>query len=327
MTSESRRDRVAGVVCPSCRHALDFEAEGRRCANCERPFSVSSSGQVQLRGVAPDPAAGDSSDGNSTDGNPTGGKPTGGKPTDSNSTGADESAYLAGFRGKLRQSALYPLVFRLLAPVLVTGPDPAQRLASEAQSGSVVDLGSGNDRRHPQFVTVDILPYPEVDVVCDGDRLPFADGSVAGVSSIVVLEHVPQPRPVFSEIRRIVAVGGRVFLVVPFLQPFHAAPHDYRRWTLPGLREDLGDGFEVVDQGVYCGPASAVSWLLAEFLVLIVSLGSARVQDWLRLPVQAIFSPLKWLDLLLCRFGGAERVSSAIYVEARRVSPEDPRRA
>lgn len=285
-----RSERVAALVCPRCRVELDSRPGERSCGKCGRRYPVDRRGQVNLReGAAASESGG-------------------------------ESEYLEGLRGRLRRSALYPLVFRLLAPVLVTGPDPVRVLGAELAEGGVVDLGSGNDRRHPAFTTVDILPYPEVDVVCDGDALPFADGSVAGLTSIVVMEHVPRPRPVFEEIARIVRPGGRIFLVVPFLQPFHAAPHDYRRWTLPGLEEELSDHFEVTERGVYCGPASAVTWIFADFASLVLSCGSRRIQDLLRLPLQALFSPLKWLDLLLARLPGASNVASAIHLTARRRS-------
>lgn len=282
-----RSDRLAALVCPRCRVPLGSNAAERVCPQCGRRYPVDPRGQVNLREGA-------------------------------NADAGEESEYLEGLRGRLRRSAVYPLVFRLLAPVLVTGPDPVRVLGSELSDGVVVDLGSGNDRRHPAFTTVDILPYPEVDVVCDGDALPFADGSVAGVTSIVVMEHVPRPQPVFDEIARIVRPSGKVFIVVPFLQPFHAAPHDYRRWTLPGLEEELSDHFEVIERGVYCGPASAMTWLLADFVSLALSFGSTRLQELLRLPMQALFSPLKWFDLLLARLPGASNVASAIHLTAQR---------
>ena len=139
------------------------------------------------------------------------------------------------------------------------------------------------------------------------------------VTCMELLEHVPDPVAVLDEIQRVLERGGRLFLAVPFLQPFHAAPHDYRRWTVPGLREELqSKGFHVRRAGVYCGPASAVAWLLAEVLALVFSLGSERWQARFRLPAQVLCSPLKWLDWGLTRLRGSENLASAIYAEAIR---------
>ncbi|MCA8962953.1 MAG: class I SAM-dependent methyltransferase, partial [Planctomycetes bacterium] len=183
--------------------------------------------------------------------------------------------------------------------------------------GVVVDLGSGNDRRHPRFLNVDLLPYPEVDVVCEGDRLPFANDSIDVVVCIVVLEHVPNSRTVIREVTRVLRPGGRFYAVVPFLQPFHAAPHDYRRWTLPGLGEDLEE-LMVHEHGVYGGPASAMAWWLGESLAFALSFGSSRLRGWLSLPLQALFSPIKWLDVVAVHHPDAHRLASSIWVEARK---------
>ncbi|MEM7262609.1 MAG: class I SAM-dependent methyltransferase [Planctomycetota bacterium] len=230
---------------------------------------------------------------------------------------SEEAAYLDGIRGKLRRSRLYPLLFRLFAPVLVTGPDPGRRYAEEATRGVVIDLGAGNDRRHPEFVNLDLLPYPEVDIVCDGGRLPVVDQSVDAIVCVVVLEHVPDPVAVIEEASRILKPGGRLFIAIPFLQPFHAAPHDYRRWTIPGLREELRD-FDEVDSGVYGGPASALTWLAAEWMALLLSFGSRKLRDRLALPLQALCSPFKWLDLILARHPDAARLASAVWMDVRK---------
>lgn len=232
--------------------------------------------------------------------------------------GFDEATYLEGIRGTIRKSRWYPLVFRALAPVLVTGPDPAARYGSDAAGGAIViDLGAGNDRRHEDFVNIDLLPFPAVDVVTDGERLPLADGSVDVVVCIVVLEHVPDATSVIAEAHRILKPGGRFFAAVPFLQPFHAAPHDYRRWTRAGLEEDF-DAFTVLESGTYGGPASSMAWIAAEFAAITLSFGSSRVRAALSLPFQALFSPLKWLDLVLRRHKDASTMASALWIEAEK---------
>ncbi len=263
-----------------------MEKERLSCRDCERKFAVNE-GVPDLRVEPPEEA---------------------------------ELSYLKGVRGRLRRwPRLYRWLFRLLAPVLITGPDGARRLAPLAERGGlVVDLGSGNDRRHPQFLNVDPLAYPEVDVLADGEALPFATESVDALLSIAVLEHVRQVDRLVAEIQRVVKGGGRVFLAVPLLQPFHAAPHDYRRWTRAGLEAELEQGFQVRESGVYCGPASALAWFLAEWCALVLSLGIPGLRTALALAFQVLFSPLKWLDLALARLPEAHRLASVVYLDAEK---------
>ncbi|MCZ6784105.1 MAG: methyltransferase domain-containing protein [Proteobacteria bacterium] len=280
------------LVCPRCHGSLEDRDEGLLCPACAHTFRTVD-GVPHLRV----------------------------------SDAGAQAGYHRGFRGRLRRSpAVYRWIFRLLAPVLVTGPDPGDRFGrlAEREDGIVLDLGAGNDRRHPRFVNVDIASYPEVDLVADAEALPFAGGSVAGIVSITLLEHVARPERVITEAHRALAVGGRLYVVAPFLQPFHPAPDDYRRWTLTGLREEVErDGrFRVTDKGVYCGPASAMAWMLAEWLAVILSFGRPSARRILAVLFQALCSPLKWLDVVLARLPGASNAASALYVEAQKTGPQ-----
>ena len=53
----------------------------------------------------------------------------------------------------------------------------------------------------PNFVTADLT------------RLPFADGSFDCITCSYVLEHLPDPQPGLAEISRVLAKGGRMFLL------------------------------------------------------------------------------------------------------------------
>jgi ubiquinone/menaquinone biosynthesis C-methylase UbiE len=52
-------------------------------------------------------------------------------------------------------------------------------------------------------------------VVCDSERLPFADEAFAATAAIAVLEHVPDDVKAISEIARVTRKAGQVFLAVP----------------------------------------------------------------------------------------------------------------
>lgn len=243
---------------------------------------------------------------------------------DRSQPGPGELEYQQGWRGKLRRwPKLYRWIFLLFAPVLITGPNPVHRWRQLfAAKKRVVDIGSGNDRRHPDILNLDLLPYPAVDVVALAEELPLPTQSVHGAISVVALEHMRSPQTALAEMARVLVPGGRLFVAIPLLQPFHSAPADYRRWTVPGLEAELGEWFRVVDQGCYCGPCSALAWLLADVLALVLSLGWAPLRRWGSILLQVAFSPLKWFDLLVARLPGASGVASVVYVEAERLSSE-----
>lgn len=80
-----------------------------------------------------------------------------------------------------------------------------------------LDIGCGPNT-HEEFINLDYLWHPEVDVCWDIRRgLPFADGSLQGMFSEHCLEHfsLPPALSLLREIRRVLAPGGTVRIVVP----------------------------------------------------------------------------------------------------------------
>ncbi len=111
----------------------------------------------------------------------------------------------------------------------------------------VLDAGAGECRHarefsHCRYVAVDLAvgdadwDYSRLDGVADLARLPFRDGSFGAAINIVVLEHVRDPRAVLEELGRVLAPGARLLLAAPQEWGVHQAPHDYFRYTRPGLQ-------------------------------------------------------------------------------------------
>jgi len=116
--------------------------------------------------------------------------------------------------------------------------------ASRRLRGTVLDLGSAESPYAPimgRRVSVDIRPFPGVNVLADVNNLPFRDSSVSSVLCTELLEHVPRPERVVSEIYRVLTPGGSLLLTVPFLYPLHRDPADFHRFTEDGLRVLLQD--------------------------------------------------------------------------------------
>lgn len=216
----------------------------------------------------------------------------------------------------------------------------ADRAARESSPRLVLVVGAGFGnpvverlRALPDTdaVSFDLRHADGVDLVADGHAMPFADGSVDVVVIQAVLEHVMDATRVVAEIGRVLRPGGLVYSDTPFLQPYHADPTDWQRFTLPGHRLLFRD-FEEIDSGTTGGPFMAALWTFHEAL-------RALLEPWPRLSMVArfafrvSFSWLKYLDrVAIRRRSGAIAASGTYFFGARRVTPLasrdvlDPRR-
>jgi SAM-dependent methyltransferase len=115
--------------------------------------------------------------------------------------------------------------------------DIYQRIVDALVTGRILEIGggSGNFKAFaPSAVSSDILYTPWLDLVCDAQRLPFADGAFANIVMVDVLHHVENPILFFLEARRILRPGGRVICCEPAITPlsgvfyrlFHQEPVD-----------------------------------------------------------------------------------------------------
>jgi len=228
---------------------------------------------------------------------------------------AQKTDWLNGIKARVKHRAgrLYPIAMAALAPVYGDA-GVKEFVATFGDDELVYDLGSGTNDHGERVVRVDGFPYERVNVVCNLAELPFADGSLDGVISQAVLEHVPDPVAHVAEMFRVLRPGGRLLCFVPFMQPFHASPYDYSRLTLPGLRH-LFANFTVAETRVAGGPTSGLLWTLQEWLAMVGSLGSERVYRML-VPLMWALSPLKYLDALLIHHPAAHVIASGFAIEA-----------
>jgi len=140
--------------------------------------------------------------------------------------------------------------------------------------------------------------------------------------NLAMLGHVEHPERVVEEMQRVLRPGGDTLSYLPFMVPFHAAPHDYHRWTMSGARREFQD-FDEVEVGVGAGPVSGMLWVLQEWLAMILSFGSVRVYDVLFLVFMVLSCPVKLLDLILVRHPCAHKIASGFYVLARKKQEQD----
>lgn len=103
------------------------------------------------------------------------------------------------------------------------------------------------------------------DVLADVHCLPVRDETCSVVSLMHVLEHVPDPHKVMTEMARVLSPGGHLFLDVPFLHEIHHAPHDHFRYT-PYALQDLAEksGLDTIEIRPSGGYFRCVSHILEE---------------------------------------------------------------
>jgi SAM-dependent methyltransferase len=175
---------------------------------------------------------------------------------------------------------------------------------------TVLDLGSGTRRRSAHVINIDCQPHPEVDIMADAHKLPFKEGVFDAIIADAVLEHVKEPLRVVEEIRAALKKGGYIYAEIPFLQPFHAAPTDYQRYTLEGIK-NLFAGFESIETGVCVGPTSAVCGLVMNYIPFAIDIPVIRTM--LYVFFGWIFFLARYMDLFLARKKNAHTLASSLY--------------
>ena len=291
------------LVCPTCQGTLGWNGAGPRCEGCGVTYAVEAHVPVLF-------------------------------PVDE-STGAAEQVYdplppsmLDRLPGPIR--GLAQKVRAKLQPSLVHQSPTGRRrihefVASLPPDAAVVNVGAGATDYGPNVLNLDVFPAATIHALATSEQLPVASGAFDGVILEAVLEHVRDADATLLEIMRVLRPGGRVLIDVPFLQPYHPSPGDYRRFTEQGLRTRLEQlSFEVRDSGVSVGPASAMAWIGSHFTAMLVSGRSDRVYRGARVITDLLFLPLKFADRWLDKHPQATLIASGVWCEAAKPAPDGP---
>jgi len=107
-----------------------------------------------------------------------------------------------------------------------------------SKEGIVLDVGGG-DRftkwlreykdffRNCDYKTMDYDSSTGADIVGDIHSIPLKDESVDGIICNAVLEHVNDPIRAVQEMHRVMKRGGKIFIYVPSIYPYHARKGHY----------------------------------------------------------------------------------------------------
>lgn len=168
-------------------------------------------------------------------------------------------------RSRRARRRLHPPIWdhhwAILAPLRRSIEGFLDTLAKPAPNDRVIDLGCGDSPYEPLFAK-----YSCEYIGCDlgdqatvriepGQPVPLPDGSASGVVSFQVLEHVWDLDWYLGECHRLLRSDGWLILSTHGSWLYHPHPHDFRRWTRPGLTRELTErGFTVETMTGILGP-------------------------------------------------------------------------
>lgn len=112
--------------------------------------------------------------------------------------------------------------------------------------GKLLDIGGGENcnyrdkLKNTNYTSVNIDQKISPDFLIKvNEKIPIVDNSFDTCLMFNVLEHIYDWNFIFDEIKRLLIRNGKIFIIIPFLYPIHAAPNDYLRVTSSYLNQFL----------------------------------------------------------------------------------------
>jgi ubiquinone/menaquinone biosynthesis C-methylase UbiE len=170
-------------------------------------------------------------------------------------------------------------------------------------------IGSGMEMLYEaegiRVVGSDIYASPNIEIICDGHKLPFLDESFDGVIVQAVLQHVLDPRQVVDEIHRVLKTNGVVYAETAFIQQVCMKAYDFTRFTLAGHRW-LFRSFSEIDAGPIFGPSIALLWSINYFVKSFTDSNKVAA---------VVTAPFFWLRVLdkYAKIGPSIDAASAVF--------------
>lgn len=182
-----------------------------------------------------------------------------------------------------------------------------------------LNLGAANTSLHSRLLNLDLFDAPNVHIISDGGKLPFADGSIDVVVSQEVLEHIQDPFSAIAEIARVLKPGGQFYCQVPFIIGYHPGPTDFWRFT----REAFSFLFrapewEIQDLQTSLGHGSGFYRILVEFIATTISAAWGKLYQPAKGLAAVLFYPLQWFDVLTPLSPAQDRIPGGYYCVVRK---------
>lgn len=161
-----------------------------------------------------------------------------------------------------------------------------QQVQGLPQQALILDVGAGHGDfaslfEGRNYLSLDIVPYPEVDLVCDlTECIPFKANTFDMIVLMNVLEHVYRFHELLEAFSYLLKPGGLLVIAVPFLLKVHQAPFDFYRYTHYALTAMAQQhGFEIVLLEGYYDP------------IFLIGEGMRNVRFWV---LSQLPRPSRW---------------------------------
>jgi ubiquinone/menaquinone biosynthesis C-methylase UbiE len=165
--------------------------------------------------------------------------------------------------------------------------------------GKMLDVGCGNspfeflvNQNQCEYVGIDIAGADNFDyqnskiVVFDGENIPFENESFENIICTEVIEHIPSPEKIISEMHRVLKPNGLAIITLPWSARVHFAPYDFCRYTPYKLKLLFQNFNEVNIQNRGTDINSIVSKMIVLFFGNLLSWS---IKDLLLIPFKTIF--------------------------------------
>lgn len=147
-------------------------------------------------------------------------------------------------------SQIYAEWYSLLKTSLPSGPGP------------VLELGSGPGFLSawiPNLITSETFFVDDLQIILDGQHLPFCDHILKGIVMTNVLHHIPNPSKFFTEAARVTRPGG----VINMVEPWNTK---WSRFVYTRMHHERFDvktsDWEIISTGPLSGANGALPWIL-----------------------------------------------------------------
>jgi SAM-dependent methyltransferase len=197
------------------------------------------------------------------------------------------------------------------------------KIATQNPNHIVLDMGAGR-KKEPDVIALDLYPFAGIEVCANAERLPFKDDSVDMVISDNSMEHVSNADAVLKEMRRIIKPGGLVYIIVPFLFPYHPEPFDFKRWTSQGMQNEFPN-FKCLEMGSFEGPHGTVFQILTAYFSWMLSFNRYPLYLVWKNLLGWLFLPFRLLEVLRGFYSPMTPLDSKIYYVGEKMKTENER--
>lgn len=127
--------------------------------------------------------------------------------------------------------------------------------------GLLVEIGSGSGFLKeviPDVITTDLFDSPNIDIVLNGNDLPFNNNSVSAFFLLNVLHHIKDTEFFLSEFNRCLVDKGKVIMIEPYNSLFSSFV--YKNFHHEPFNPKAG--WKILEEGRLSGANGALPWII-----------------------------------------------------------------